>query len=161
MSGPRVEPMRRPMKISMSSVASSAQWASSMTTTVSRVVSWSRNVANMVWRALSAAITFASSPPDCRAMSRSGPSGRGVRSESHAPQSTGRSVSSVNARTRVGLSDARLAGDEDDVTRRALSYRIEKALSFEQLHVRILESVRRPPGARRTGRPTCGNRAPR
>ena len=57
----------------------------------------------------------ASAPPAWRAMSCSGPSGRGVISGSHAPQSA------VAARDRPhqrGLADPRLAGDDDDAARR-------------------------------------------
>ena len=99
---------RRPTNTSRSRVASSAQCASSTTTTVPGwplCSSSSRNAANTASRGPPAPSSSASRPPAWRAMSCSGPSARGVSSGSQAPARTRASAAcrSANPRTSADL----------------------------------------------------------
>src|SRR5262245_724746 len=80
--------MRRPRKRSRSMVASSAQWMSSTTSTCSSsaALTCRSRALNSSSRGASAPHSSISWPPSCPAMSKRGPSGRGVNRPSQAPQ---------------------------------------------------------------------------
>src|SRR5215813_11367725 len=81
---------RRPRNFTRSSVASSAQCASSTTITVGRLprLSSSRRPARSTGRAVPSCRSARRPAPACSAMSCSGPSGRGRNNASQAPHST-------------------------------------------------------------------------